>query len=267
MAKLKIADIHGQRIVQGDSFSFLGTVPGQFDAVITDPPYSSGGLYRADRAGSSSEKYVQQGQTKTYDEFSGESKSELVQLKWQWLWMEQAHQLTRQAGYLLVFSDWRMLGVTIHAMQMAGWTQRGLCVWDKGLATRAPHKGYARHQCEYIVWGTKGACKKATHAGPFPGCYQYPVNHHHKNHMTAKPVGLLRDLVRWLPTGSSILDPFAGGGSTAAACLLEGSQCVTVEKYPHIHAKAVSLVQEAATAPGHPKFARRPYRKAEEVQP
>lgn len=40
---------------------------------------------------------------------------------------------------------------------------------------RAPRKGYFCHQCEYIVWGTRGPSHAATHSGPFPGCIFAPV--------------------------------------------------------------------------------------------
>ena len=34
-------------IIQGDALKLLGDLPpGSFDAVITDPPYASGGRYR-----------------------------------------------------------------------------------------------------------------------------------------------------------------------------------------------------------------------------
>jgi len=47
--------------------------------------------------------------------------------------------------------------------------------WDKGRGSRAPHKGYFRHQCEYVVWGTKGAAIQLEHDGPFDGCIQAVV--------------------------------------------------------------------------------------------
>ncbi len=50
-------------------------------------------------------------------------------------------------------------------------------------------------------------------------------------HPTVKPVELIRWLVRLVtPPGGVVLDPFAGSGTTAEACLIEGVQCVTVER-------------------------------------
>lgn len=50
-------------------------------------------------------------------------------------------------------------------------------------------------------------------------------------HETVKPLALMRWLVRLVTQpGGVVLDPFAGSGTTAEACLLEGFSCVAVER-------------------------------------
>jgi site-specific DNA-methyltransferase (adenine-specific) len=50
-------------------------------------------------------------------------------------------------------------------------------------------------------------------------------------HPTVKPLDLMRWLVRLVtPPGGVVLDPFAGSGTTAEACVIEGFRCVTVER-------------------------------------
>ncbi len=52
-------------------------------------------------------------------------------------------------------------------------------------------------------------------------------------HPTVKPLDLMRWLVRLVtPPGGLVLDPFAGSGTTAEACILEGFRCVTIDKEP-----------------------------------
>jgi DNA modification methylase len=52
-------------------------------------------------------------------------------------------------------------------------------------------------------------------------------------HPTVKPVDLIAWLVRLVtPPGGLVLDPFAGSGTTAEACIVEGFRCVLVEKDP-----------------------------------
>jgi len=52
------------------------------------------------------------------------------------------------------------------------------------------------------------------------------------DHPTVKPTALMRWLIRLvtMPSGTRILDPFAGSGTTAVACALEGVDCVSIEK-------------------------------------
>ena len=102
--------------------------------------------------------------------------------------------------------------------------------WDKGRGARAPHKGYFRHQCEYIVWGTKGAAVQLEHDGPFDGCIQSTVRRDDKHHMTGKPTALMRELVRPVLPGGVVLDPFAGSGTTGVAAVLSGRRFIGIER-------------------------------------
>jgi site-specific DNA-methyltransferase (adenine-specific) len=50
-------------------------------------------------------------------------------------------------------------------------------------------------------------------------------------HPTVKPLALMRWLVRLVtPPGGTVLEPFAGSGTTVEACILEGFQCVAIER-------------------------------------
>lgn len=50
-------------------------------------------------------------------------------------------------------------------------------------------------------------------------------------HPTVKPLALMRWLVRLVtPPGGTVLEPFAGSGTTVEACLLEGLHCIAIER-------------------------------------
>lgn len=52
-------------------------------------------------------------------------------------------------------------------------------------------------------------------------------------HPTVKPLDLMRWLVRLVtPPNGLVLDPFAGSGTTAEACVLEHFRCVAIEREP-----------------------------------
>ena len=50
-------------------------------------------------------------------------------------------------------------------------------------------------------------------------------------HPTVKPLDLMRWLVRLVtPPGGTVLEPFAGSGTTVEACIVEGFQCIAIER-------------------------------------
>lgn len=50
-------------------------------------------------------------------------------------------------------------------------------------------------------------------------------------HPTVKPIDLMRWLVRLVtPPGGTVLDPFAGSGTTGVACLAEGFDSILIER-------------------------------------
>lgn len=50
-------------------------------------------------------------------------------------------------------------------------------------------------------------------------------------HPTVKPLALMRWLVRLVtPPGGTVLEPFAGSGTTVEACIVEGFHCIAIER-------------------------------------
>lgn len=69
-------------------------------------------------------------------------------------------------------------------------------------------------------------------------------------HPTMKPTDLMRWLVRLVtPPGGTVLDPFAGSGTTGVACAEEGFDFIGVEREAEYHAIAVKRL-DAATRQG-----------------
>lgn len=218
-------------IIKGDCLKVLVDMPDDsVDAVITDPPYSSGGFTRGDRTDSPREKYQKDGTVKTYPTFTGDNRDSRSWGFWCSMWISECVRLLKDGGYFLMFTDWRQLPTATDAIQAGGIVWRGIVVWDKTPSSRAPHKGYFRHQCEYVLWGTKGQCYNREDAGPFNGCYTVRVKHNEKYHLTGKPIELMRELVSVVPKGGTILDPFAGSGSTLVAAKEFGYDYIGIEQ-------------------------------------
>lgn len=214
-----------------DALEVLRCLPNDsVDAVITDPPYSSGGLTRSDRSQDPRDKYVQTGTEIVRSSFSGDGRDARSWCYWSALWISECLRIAREHGYLLTFTDWRQLPMASDALQSGGFIWRGVISWDKTEGARAPHTGYFRHQCEYVIWGTRGVSRPAGHGGPWPGAYRVPVRHADKFHLTGKPTDLMRKLVQCVSGDCTVLDPFGGSGTTAVACKLERRRCITIEQ-------------------------------------
>ncbi|MGC6061336.1 DNA-methyltransferase [Enterobacter kobei] len=210
----------------GDVLDVLPRLTSGFDALITDPPYSSGGLHKGDRAMPPSEKYANRAY---YADFSGDSRDQRSWAFWSTRWMSMAARLLRPGAYCMVFTDWRQLPTLTDVLQTGGILWRGVVVWDKTQSSRAPHTGYFRHQAEYIVWGSIGRLAKCPHGGPFPGVITERVNPTEKQHMTAKPVRLMDRLIAPLADDAHVLDPFMGSGTTALPVLARGGSFTGIE--------------------------------------
>ena len=217
----------------GDCLALLDKLPPDcIDAVVTDPPYSSGGFTRGDRAmNTTNSKYTATGVQTVRPEFAGDNRDQRSWVAWCAIWLGQALRATVPGGYCLMFTDWRQLPAATDALQAGGWVWRGIVVWDKTEASRPPGPAYFRHQCEYILWATKGATRKDA-GGPWHGVIRLPVSQADKHHVTGKPTELMRRLVQVAPPGGLVLDPFLGSGTTAVACQLEGRRFVGYELEP-----------------------------------
>lgn len=207
-----------------------GLPAASIDALITDPPYCSGGMSIAERQRDPRQKYCQSDNDQGRPSFAGDARDQRSFIFWCTTWLRLSRRVIKPGGYALVFIDWRNLPAMTDAIQAAGYTWRGIVPWNKGRSARAPHKGYFRHQCEYVVWGTVGECAKATHAGPFDGCINQAIIRKDKHHMTGKPTPLMRQLVECVPPGGTVLDLFAGSCSTGVAAALEGRGFVGCEQ-------------------------------------
>jgi hypothetical protein len=70
-------------------------------------------------------------------------------------------------------------------------------------------------------------------------------------HPTVKPLDLMRWLVRLVtPKGGTVLEPFAGSGTTVEACVLEGFDCIAIER----EATYLPLIEKRIRKPHHVGF-------------
>lgn len=208
----------GATLVLGEALATLRDLPpATADVVVADPPYSSGGLFRADRNQPARDKYLTPSLRPPRPEFAGDNRDQRAYLTWSTLWLSEALRVARPGAVLLLFSDWRQLPTASDAVQAGGWVWRGLVPWDKTAGARG-QPGRYRSQCEYVLWATAGPYHRPR-AAPLPGLFRYPVRQADKHHGAGKPTELLHDLLEIAPPGGLVLDPFAGSGTAGVAAL------------------------------------------------
>ncbi|MFE0132406.1 DNA-methyltransferase [Streptomyces sp. NPDC059037] len=235
----------------GDALTTLPGLNTPVDAVICDPPYNSGGRTMSERTSRTArEKYLTEGgRNHGFDlgDFTGENRDQRSYTAWLSLILAECHRLTRPGGAALIFADWRQLPATTDALQAAGYTWRGIAVWQKPIAR--PQPGRFRQDSEFIVWGSNGAMVPGNDPVYLPGHFTgSQPRGNQRRHVTQKPVGVMQQLVRIVPRGGTVLDPFAGSGTTGAAALLEGRGFIGIEQSAQYAEIARSRLTEGAAA-------------------
>ena len=241
----------------GEALSVLATLPDDsVDAVVVDPPYSSGGFTRSDRNLEPSKKYVGSDVLMVRASFSGDNRDTRSWSYWSVLWLSECLRIVKESGYILMFTDWRQLPTATDAIQAGGFVWRGMISWDKGRGARLVNTGMFRHQCEYILYGTKGSSLPAKHKRGYDGSISATVYQDDKHHLTGKPTELMRYLIQVVPPDAVILDPFMGSGTTGVACIKEGRKFIGIEQDAYYFNVAEERIQrtEGRIVSSYPLF-------------
>jgi len=236
-------------IYQGDCLEILPTLaPGSVNAVVTDPPYNSGGLFRSDRVRTTRDKYQHTDTARLHANFSGDNRDQRSFLAWAMVWLGMSQQLAAPAAMLAMFSDWRQLPLATDAVQGGGWIWRGIIPWNKTESAR-PQRGWFRSQCEYIITATNGTLGKEQDreaAMCLAGMWSEPIKASEKVHSTEKPLDLMKWLCGPVRSGGLILDPFMGSGTTGVAAVQLGRKFIGIEIDPGYFKIAHRRILDAA---------------------
>lgn len=236
------------RMYCGDCLDILPTLEaGSVDLTIADPPYSSGGAFRADRNQPTDKKYQHSAETnRTYSTFSGDNRDQRSFERWSRMWMDDCLYVSRVGGVLASFIDWRNLSCLVDAVQVAGWVFRGIVPWHKGEDQR-PRKGWFRSNVEYLVMASSGPLLTG-HLAPgicADGVIYCRINGAEKQHQTGKPTKVCESIINIRPDFETVLDPFAGSGTTGVACVNTGRRFIGIEKEPKYFDIAVHRMEQA----------------------
>ena len=162
--------------------------------------------------------------------------------------------------WIICFSDIEGVSRWIAMIRGAGLDYIRTCVWDKvdgtpQLTGDRPAVGAEAIVCAHRVG------RKVWNGGGKRGVYRHPTNGAErgaKPHPSTKPVRLLSELVAdFTDQGETILDPFAGSGTTGVAAKLNGRKAILIEreeKYCEIAAKRLAETRPGRLFDGLPKM-------------
>lgn len=220
-------------------------VQGRRFHIITDPPYSSGGRTQREKNRLPSEKYQQTGTKKKYVDFEGDHRDARSMGYWMHQWLRPLFEAGQNGGHLLMFSDWRQLPLFTDVIQAAGFIWHSIAVWDKTPGARPVQNGF-RMQSEFIVHGSRGPIPRRGRPC-LNGVFSIRIDPREKQHVTAKPLELMRQLLKLVDPGDLIIDPFAGSGTTLVAAAEAGIEAIGIEAHPEIAAIATDRLKTAAS--------------------
>lgn len=211
--------------------------PNSIDAVVTDPPYSSG----TRREGA---KGIRKAMTRGHEDETWFGTDSLTTNGFVWLMRACAvewQRVLKPGGHALVFIDWRMMPPLAGAIESADLRHAGLLVWDK---TYFGMGSCFRNQHELILHFTKGVGTPPRRRDVGNVLSFKPIRN--GEHPTEKPIDLMRTLISVVAgSGDAILDPFAGSGATLTAGVLEGCNVIGVERDPQYSEIARKRIEDA----------------------
>lgn len=206
-------------IHQGDCIHVMQHMQeGTVDFVLTDPPYLVG--YR-DR----------QGRTIRNDTVTD----------WLAPAYRQIHRVLKPDAFCVSFYGWNQTDRFFAAWRKAGFRVAGHIVFRKRYSSKSAFVQY-RHESAYLL--VKG--NPAFPANPLPDVLDWSYTGN-RLHPTQKPIGILKPLIEaFTKPGDTVLDPFAGSGSTLVAARRTGRAAIGIEIDPqHVATIRMRLAQLA----------------------
>lgn len=206
----------------GDCIETMRSLDSQVaHTILTDPPFSSGGR----RENARSLRKTMTRSVADDDWIRGDGMSTAGFTYMMRLCAMEWRRLLVPGGHLLSFIDWRMSHTLATAMEAGDLIQYPTLVWDK---THFGMGSVFRNQHEFILHFAAGSARKPQrrNVGNVLSCK--PVRG--GDHPTEKPEDLLRTLLSVVSAeGDTILDPFAGSGSTLLAAKSLGMKSIGIE--------------------------------------
>jgi len=210
-------------IYQGPSEVLLHRVPpGSVRLILTDPPYNV----------SQENNFHTMGRTGIDFEWDGGFDQET--------WIRLADKALMDGGSIVIWNDWKVLGLIAHLLLDLGYEVKRNLTWVKSNPWPRNVQSSPVQRTEMGLWAVKRV-KKSTkwvhnlrpHKSYEDLVFEYAIpssKQDRPRHETKKPDDMFREIIQIFSNpGDLVLDPFAGGGTTAYAAEAEGRRHISFE--------------------------------------
>jgi len=193
------------------------------DAIVTDPPYCSGGFQEAGRASGSigSKRIDAEGK-----EFQPRIHNDALSSRGYCALMKAVISAWHPP-FVYMFTDWRMWVQLFDVMESSGCGVRNMIVWDKG--TPGMGRGW-RSQHELVMFGAAAKPEFDNHKAV--GNVITVPRTGNPDHPTQKPEEVIDAILGVTDFCEVIGDPFLGSGTTLVAAEKAGRTCYGMEIDP-----------------------------------
>jgi site-specific DNA-methyltransferase (adenine-specific) len=236
----RVEQIGDATLYLGDCLEILPTL-GKVDAVVTDPPYSSG-------ARTDSERQVRGAMLRSMEDADWFSHDAMTTWGFGWFVRSLFTALRDHlsvGAHIYACIDWRQTPNLYGMLEACGYRVNHCLVWKK------PHFGmgaYWRNQHENIVFASLGMPSAMLDRGRGSVLEHSNVPPMERQHPTEKPVSLLLEIIDAIPA-ATVFDPFMGSGSTGVAAARAGRRFFGVEINPHHFDIACRRIEQAYSQP------------------
>lgn len=216
------------KIHQGDCVEFMDKIPVEsVDVVVTSPPYnlknSTGNGMKDSRGGKwpAAELvngYKTHGDNMPHDEY----------VEWQRVCLRSMMRVLRQDGAIFYNHKWRVQGGLLQDRQdiVNGFPVRQIIIWQRSGGINF-NPGYYLPTYEVIYLIAKPDFRLAPKANALGDVWHIPQESNNP-HPAPFPVELAQRCIA-STTGSVVLDPFLGSGTTAMAAVMERREWIGIE--------------------------------------
>jgi len=205
-------------IINGDCLNVLPSLPARsIDFVLTDSPYIT--RYKS-----------RDGRTVPNDDNDAWLKPAFAEI----------YRQLQEDSFCVSFYGWPHADKFLQAFRAAGFRPVGHFIFPKTYTSSSRYVRY-QHECAYLL--AKGYPQQPKNAIGDVISWKYTGN---RLHPTQKPLCVLSPLIEaFSQPNSTVLDPFAGSGSSLLAAKMLGRNYLGVELDPAYHAVASQRLAQA----------------------